>query len=412
MQRSTRAALVPIFLIIFIGLMGFGIILPLLPLYAEVFKASPVTIGILAGSYSFAQFIVTPYFGALSDRYGRRPILLLSQAGTVLSFVLLGVANSLTMLFVARLLDGISGGNIATAQAYISDVTEEKDRARAFGLIGAAFGLGFIFGPAIGGVLSQGGHYGRAAFAAAALSMVSFVMTLVWLPESRTAEMRRHVRKPQIFDIAGFRQAVRTEQLGLLLLIFFVLTFAQSGFQSIFALFGERRFGWGPRENGLLLAYVGVIAVLMQGGAIGPLVRRFGERRLTQAGLILSSLSLLVTAFVTSWVWLLVSLVPLGVGLSIATPSLNSLISRESPTQDVGRIIGLSQGAAALARVAGPLVAGPALAWGGVPAPFVVAGICIAGSVIAARQLYEPTTAPTDPRFKPRAGISGASAGS
>ncbi|MBA3945647.1 MAG: MFS transporter [Herpetosiphonaceae bacterium] len=400
MQKGLRSPLLPIFLIIFVGLMGFGIILPLLPLYAEVFRAKPATIGILAGSYSLAQFLVTPYFGALSDRYGRRPILIISQVGTVLSYLLLGVAGSLPVLFIARLLDGISGGNISTAQAYISDVTEEKDRAKAFGLIGAAFGLGFILGPAIGGLLSQGGHYGRAAFAAAALSLLSLLLTIFLLPESRTAELRKQVRQPRLIDMAGVKQAFGIEQLGLLLIVFFVFTFSQAGFQSIFSLFGERRFGWGPKQNGLLLAYVGVLAVLVQGGAIGPLVRRFGERRLVQSCLLLVGAGLAMTAFVTRWPLLLLTVLPLGIGASVLTPTLNSLISRESPQRDFGWIIGLSQSAAALARVAGPLVCGPALQYLGTPAPLLIGAGCVVLAWVYAMRLHEPALPASDPRFR------------
>lgn len=400
MQRGLKSPLLPIFLIIFVGLMGFGIILPVLPLYAEQFGASPTVIGILAGSYSLAQFLVTPYFGAAGDRYGRRPILIISQIGTIISFVLMGFAWSLPILFLARVLDGISGGNIATAQAYISDVTDDKDRAKAFGLIGAAFGLGFILGPAIGGLLSADGNYRRAAFAAASISLVSLLLTIFFLPESRTAAMRREVSKPRLLDVAALRQAFATEQLGLLLVIFVVFNFAQASFQNIFALFGERRFEWGPKQTGLILAYVGFLAVLIQGGAIGPLVRRFGERRLVQVGLLLVSSSLFITAFVTRWPLLLITLIPLALGSSLATPSLNSLITRDTPPKDYGRVIGLSQAGAALARVLGPLCAGAALQYGDVPAPFLLAAGCALFALVYALRLVEPAMPPTDPRFR------------
>lgn len=404
MRKLIASPLLPIFLIIFVGLMGFGIILPILPLYAETFRATPLQIGFLAGAYSLAQFVVTPYYGALSDRYGRRPLLVLSQVGTVIGFILLGLADSLWLLFVARIIDGISGGNIATAQAYISDVTDEKDRARAFGLIGAAFGLGFIVGPALGGILSADGNYSRAAYVAAGISFVSLILTLVLLPESRSLAQRREVRQPRMFDWEGLRSAWRIEQLGLLLVIFFVFNVAQAGFQNIFSLFGERRFGWGPRQNGFVLAYVGVLAVLIQGGAIGPLVRRYGERRLVQAGLLLLGSSLILTAFTTSWPLLLVVLIPLALGTSLSTPALNSLISRESPPQEFGRIIGLSQAGAALARVVGPITAGFALNHGGVPAPFLVAAVCGLVAFAGAMRLREPRRAATDPRFAAKLG--------
>src|SRR3712207_1474474 len=207
MKKLLSSPLVPIFLIVFIGLLGFGIILPLLPLYAETFGASPFTVGVLIASYSLMQLVATPYLGALSDRTGRRPVLIISQVGTVVSFILLGLANSLPLLFLARILDGISGGNISTAQAYISDITDEDGRAKAYGLIGAAFGLGFILGPALGGLLSQGENHHIPAFVAAGISLLSLLLTVFVLPESLPADRRNLQRKPRILDVQALRRA-------------------------------------------------------------------------------------------------------------------------------------------------------------------------------------------------------------
>ena len=388
MRKLRGSPLVPIFLIIFIDLVGFGIIIPILPLYAESFSASPAMIGILLASYSLMQLVATPYLGALSDRYGRRPVLLISQVGTVLSFILLGLANSLPLLFAARILDGISGGNISTAQAYISDVTEERSRAKAFGLIGAAFGIGFITGPALGGFLGRNGNYAAPAFAAAVISFIALILTFVMLPESRTPAMRAEVRKPRIIDVAGFREALGMGQLGVLLLVFFVFNFAQASFQSMFALFALNRLNFGAQETGYVLAYVGVLAVILQGGAIGPIVKRFGERTTTRAGLLLASFGLAASAWAPTWPLLLAALAPLSVGLSIATPSLNSLLTKESPNGATGRILGLSQSVAALARVLGPLAAGLAFNYLGVPAPFLLAAVLLVGAYLVARSLH------------------------
>jgi DHA1 family tetracycline resistance protein-like MFS transporter len=387
MRRGRGSPLLPIFLIVFVDLIGFGIIIPILPLYAESFDASPAVIGVLLAAYSLMQMLATPFMGALSDRYGRRPILIISQIGTLLSFILLGLANSLALLFAARILDGISGGNISTAQAYISDVTEERDRAKAFGLIGAAFGIGFIVGPALGGFLGRNGNYAAPAFAAAAISFVALILTITQLPESRPAERRTEVRMPRVFDIAGFREAVGIGQLGLLLVIFFVFNFAQACFQSMFALFALARYGFGAQQTGYVLAYVGLLAIILQGGAIGPIVRRFGELRLVRAGLILGSLGLVASAWATSWPALLLTLAPLSVGLSIATPTLNSLLTCESPAGAYGRILGLSQSVGALARVVGPLIAGLVFDYAGVPAPFLLSALLLLGAYVAARSL-------------------------
>ena len=391
MRGASRrgSPLIPIFLIVFIDLIGFGIIIPLLPLYAESFNATPTTIGVLLAAYSLMQMAATPYLGAMSDKYGRRPILIISQVGTVLSFILLGFANSLVLLFVARLLDGLSGGNISTAQAYISDVTEERDRAKAFGLIGAAFGIGFILGPALGGFLGRNGNYAAPAFAAAAIAFVSLVLTVIMLPESRPPEKRTEVRQPRILDIAGFREAFGIGQLGLLLVVFFAFNLAQAGFQSMFALFAQARLDFGVRETGYVLAYVGLLAVLLQGGAIGPIVGRWGERRTMRAGLLFAAAGLLASALVGSWPLLLLTLAPLAIGLSIATPSLNSLLTRESPAGAYGRILGLSQSVAALARVLGPLVAGVLFDRLGVPAPFLFAALLLLGAFFVSRNLQQ-----------------------
>ncbi len=399
MKKLRSSPLLPIFLIVFIGLLGFGIILPLLPLYAEVFGASPFVIGVLLASYSLMQLIATPYLGALSDRIGRRPVLIISQVGTILSFILLGVANSLPLLFVARLLDGISGGNISTAQAYISDVVDEKDRAKAYGLIGAAFGLGFIMGPAIGGILSQGEKYHIPAFAAAGISLISLLLTIFMLPESLQPDKRNTQRQPRIVDVAGLRHAFGHQQLGLLLLIFFLFNLSQAGFQGLFALFNNRQFGFGARETGYVLAFVGVLAVLVQGGGIGPVVRHFGERHTLQAGLLLSGVGLILSASVQSWWWLLFALIPVAIGLGIATPTANSLITRESPPEERGQMIGISQSVAALARVLGPLAAGLAFeyeVWG----PFVLAGLLLLIAGTFALRLLPPSRPSEDPRFR------------
>lgn len=398
MKRFFTSPLLPIFLIVFVGLLGFGIVLPLLPLYAEQFGASPFTIGVLMGSFSLMQLVMAPYLGALSDRIGRRPVLIISQVGTVLSFLLLGWANSLALLFAARILDGISGGNISTAQAVISDLTQERDRARAFGVIGAAFGLGFILGPAIGGILSTGGNYQLPAYVAAGISLVSLLLTIFLLPESLPPERRGLAHPPRIIDGEGLRRAFASEQLGRLLLIFFLFNLAQAGFQGLFALFNQIRFGWGARETGYLLGYVGLLGVLVQGGGIGPLVRRWGERRVLQAGLLLGASGFFWAGFVGDWRWLVAALVPLAIGFGVSTPSTNSLITRESSPTDRGRILGLSQAVAALARVLGPLAAGLALEFDAA-LPFVIAALLSFAAAWLAFGLRPPSRPSEDPRF-------------
>jgi DHA1 family tetracycline resistance protein-like MFS transporter len=377
MLKGRGSPLIPLFLIVFINLVGFGIIIPLLPLYAASFNASPTAIGFLLASYSLAQMVATPYLGALSDRYGRRPILLLSQLGTLISFVLLGFANTLPLVFAARILDGASGGSISTAQAYISDVVEERNRAKAFGVIGAAFGIGFIAGPALSAVLGANGNFTLPIFVAAGISLVSLVLTFVLLPESRPADQRQTVRTPRIVDVAGFREVLGLGQLGTLFAVFFAFNLAQAGFQGMFALFALQRLGFGLRETGYFLAYSGLMAALFQGGATGPIVKRWGERNVMRSGLLLASVGLIMSANVYSWPMLLLALTPLSIGLSLATPALNSMLTREIPSDSYGRVLGLSQSVAALARVLGPLLAGLAFTYISVPSPLILAGVLL-----------------------------------
>src|SRR3954465_7705177 len=261
-----------IFLTIFVNLVGFGIIIPLLPFYAETFGASPLAIGLLFAVFSLCQLVAAPALGDLSDRYGRRPVLVFSLAGTVLSFVMLAVAHSVTMLFAARIVDGLSGGNISTARAYVADVTEPRDRARAYGLIGAAFGLGFILGPALSGILARV-SYTAPIWAAAALTLVATAMAWLWLPET--------VHRAQAGTGNPFRYLRPLLQRPLVrrvLVIDFVYWCSFSIFQTTFALFAARRFGFDAPKTGYVFAAFGVLGAVIQGGLIRPIVRALGDR--------------------------------------------------------------------------------------------------------------------------------------
>src|SRR4051794_1293068 len=268
-----------IFLTIFVNLVGFGIIIPLLPFYAETFGASPVVIGFLFAIFSLCQLIAAPVLGDLSDRYGRRPILIFSLAGTVLSFVMLAMAHSVWMLFAARIVDGLSGGNISTARAYVADVTEPKDRARAYGLIGAAFGLGFILGPALSGVLSSV-SYTAPIWAAAGLTLIATAMAWLWLPETvhraRAGSGNPFAYLPALLQRAPIRR---------ILAIDFIYWFAFATFQTTFSLFVARRFGFGVSKTGYFFAAFGVLGAVIQGGLIRPVVKRLGDKPTFMLGL-------------------------------------------------------------------------------------------------------------------------------
>lgn len=347
--------LVIIFVTVFIDLIGFGIIIPLLPFYAQEFGASAFTIGMLSMSFSLMQFLFAPVWGRLSDLFGRRPIILVGLAGSAVSYTIFGLATSLTTLFVARCLAGIAGANIPTAQAFIADTTTLENRARGMGLIGAAFGLGFIFGPAIGGFMSRWGYAAPALFAAA-LSLANLLAGLFLLPESLPKERRG--RSWRTGRVEAFRKALARPRLPLVLAVFFVGITAFASFEAMFALFAEIQFGFGAATIGYLFAWIGVVLVVVQGLLVSHVVRWVGEHRLVPVALLLVACSLAAIAWVPSVPLLAATLGLLAVGMGFQSPSMMSMISRLADPSDQGSTLGVSQSLGSLGRVIGPL-------WGG-----------------------------------------------
>jgi len=338
-----------IFLTIFVNLVGFGIIIPLLPFYAETFGASPLVIGLLFAIFSVCQLVAAPALGDLSDRYGRRPVLVFSLAGTVISFVMMAMAQSLTMLFLARIVDGLSGGNISTARAYVADVTEPKDRARAYGLIGAAFGLGFIFGPALSGILAKI-SYTAPIWAAAALTLVATIMAWLWLPET--------VHRAQAGTGNPFRFLIpllRRERVGRMLAIDFIYWFAFSIFQTTFALFAARRFGFDAPKTGYFLAAFGVLGAVIQGGMIRPIVHRLGDKRTFILGLVFGGVGLVASALAPTVLLFSAALVPLAFGIGFGHPTVSSLVSKVAQSDEQGRVQGAASAVESLGRTVGPV---------------------------------------------------------
>lgn len=403
MQKARLAA---IFLVVFVNLLGFGLILPMLPFYAESFGASATVVGLLVSSYAAAQLIGAPVLGRLSDRHGRRPILLISISGTFLGFLLLGLAQPigefvagliaqmrgneeildlenaliLGLLFASRILDGLTGGNISVAQAYITDVTDEQNRAKGLGLIGAAFGLGFVIGPALGGVLSAGERYALPAFAAAGLSLVNLVGIYLWLPESLTEARRAEINQhPEAtFSLRSLWQALQRPQTGPLLQIRFFYGLAFSTFSGVFALYAQYHLGLASHQTGYLLAYVGVLVVLVQGGAIGRLSARFSEYGLIFGGSSLMALGLLAWAFAPNVPALLVVLVPIALAGGLLNTIINSALTKLVRDEEAGGILGLSASLESLTRAIAPFAGGVMLDRLGTWAPGVFGALIMA----------------------------------
>ncbi len=379
-----------IFAIIFVNLLGFGIVIPLLPLYAVHYEASEFQVGLLFASYSLSQLAAAPVLGYLSDRYGRRPILLLSLLGTVISFAMLALANSLALLFAARILDGLSGGNISTARAYISDVTEPEERARAYGLIGAAFGLGFIFGPALGGLL---GRVNLAApfWAAAGLAGVALIMTLLWLPESHHHRVRAWINPWRELP-----RLIRRPLLGRLLVIDLFTWAAFSVYQTTFALFALHRFGWGVSEVGYTLAGVGLVGAYIQGREVGRIVARLGERQTFVLGMALSALGLGAAAFAYQVPLFLVCLVVASVGAALVSPTLVAMLSKTGTAAEGGRIQSVGSALESLGRTIGPVWGNGLLGWYGEGVAYLSAAVVLALLALAGARLPAPEPQPGD----------------
>ena len=388
-MKEHKAKIGIVFLIVFIDLVGFGIVIPFLPLYAEDFGPSPVVFGLLMASFSIMQFVAAPVLGRLSDRYGRRPILLVSLAGSVVGYLLFAFAGSLAMLFASRIIDGFSGGNISTAQAVIADITDEKDRARGMGLIGAAFGLGFICGPGLAALLVGVARW-LPGVAAATTSAIAFVLVFFVLPETNLD--RSAVRsRPHPLSRENLTRVVGYPLVGACLVMIFLVIFAFSNFETTFAQLLRLKFDVGMSTIGWLFVYAGVLGAVVQGGLIGRLASRFGEARLIVGGAFIAAVAGAVLPFVDSIGRLMMILALLAVGHGLTAPSLSSLISKMVPAGETGGVMGVYQGISSLARIVGPFwaewvygVFGPSLPYLSAAAAY---GLTIFFGLAAARTL-------------------------
>jgi MFS transporter, DHA1 family, tetracycline resistance protein len=369
-ESPRRSPLLPIFLIVVVDVLGLTIILPLLPFYAERMGASPTVVGLLVSTYAACQLVAGPVLGQISDRVGRRPLLLVSQMGTFAGFLILAWAGSLWVVFLARIIDGLTAGNLSLAQAYISDVTRPEERAKSFGVIGVAFGIGFLIGPAISGFLSTY-SYQYPIFAAAALSATSILATYFLLPsapvvpesEKREGPPPPAGRRLRVLDWGNYAAYFRRPVLAELLWQFLAFTFTFAIFMSGFALFAERRYTWhghpfGPKEVGYIYAYVGFLGIILQGGLIGRLVRRFGEEKLVAAGFISATAGFGLMGFTYHLPSLLVASTLASLGTGMLRPALTSLITQRAGREEQGVVLGLTQSLMSVAQIIGPVIAG------------------------------------------------------
>lgn len=374
MRRIMRSPLFLMALTIFIDFTGFGLVIPLLPFWAQHLGANPIEVGLILTVYALAQFLFTPVLGSLSDRYGRRPIILASLVIEALAFALTALAPNLLFLLIARFIGGLGASNIGSAQAVVSDVTPPKERARGMGAIGAAIGLGFVIGPALGGVLAPLGA-ALPFWVAMGVALVNAILVFFLLPEThKNHEQTEHENGPKVL-ISGWQKAARYPVIIRLVLINFLFTVAFSAMEAVFPLFAQANFHWGAAQNGYAFTYVGFIVVIMQGGLVGRLVKQFGERSLLIAGLTMLAIGLGLLAISTNLALLLIALGVLSAGDGAVTPTTSALLSFSTPRDAQGELLGLSQGVGGLGRVLGPLAAGSLFAFGGASAPFISAAV-------------------------------------
>lgn len=373
MGKMLRSPLFLMALTIFIDFTGFGLVIPLLPFWAEHLGAGPFGVGLILTSYALAQFIFTPVLGALSDRYGRKRIIFVSLCVEVVSFALTALAGSLPMLLIARVVGGIGASNIGSAQAVVSDVTPPEKRAAGMGMIGAAIGMGFVVGPALGGLFSA--HSTTLPFwIALGLALVNALLVLLLLPETRKKQEGAVTREGPGILFSAWGKVMRHGAIVSLVLVNLLYTLAFTGMETVFPLLTQKNFGWNATQNGYVFTYVGVLIVVMQGGLVRQLVKRWGERNLMLSGLVLLGAGLIMLIWSSSLALMLVAVGILSIGDGAVTPTSSAVLSLISPTNEQGEILGFAQGLGGLGRTIGPLIAG-ALFSVGPGTPFLVGGI-------------------------------------
>lgn len=372
---KNKAGLLSIFMTVFIDLMGFGILIPILPNFASnELGLTDTEIGVIIAVFSGVQFLFNKFLGSLSDRYGRRPVILTTLLITASSYLLFSFSTTFLMLFLSRFLAGFGGSNIAVAQAYIADVTDEKSRSRGMGLIGAAFGLGFVFGPVIGGNLAAYG-YSIAGYGAAGFSFFAFVFAAIFLKESNTERDKNAKLNLRLLDMSLISKILSTPVLGLLVVIFFIIVFSMANIYGTFALLGQKKFSFTDREIGYLYGILGLVGAIIQGGFLRILTRYFSDKKLVYAGLVLMSTGLAFMPYGHTFTGVGIAVGLMSAGTGMLQPVILSMISNAIIGKQQGEVLGVNQSLASLARVLGPLWGGFAFDYLGYEIPFLTGAV-------------------------------------
>jgi len=370
-----KASLAVIFLTVFIDLLGFGILIPILPTFSSnVIGISDFGIGIIVASYSLMQFIFNPVIGKISDRIGRRPVILLSLITTIISYLIFSFSTTFTILLFSRLLAGIGGSNIGAAQAYIADITDKSDRSKGMGLIGAAFGLGFVFGPILGGFVSEFG-YEYVGFVSAGFSFIALIFAFFFLPESLQEKKPLKNFDYSLIKKYDILEVINTPNVAAFIGLFFIIIFAVANIYGTFALLGQQYYGFSDRENGYLFGIIGIVGASVQGVLLKRIGKFINEKYLIIIGLFFLMISLGLMPYGINFTGVAIISGILAIGTGILQPTILSLISKYSPSENQGKILGLNQSFASLARVLGPLWGGFAFQFLGYEAPFITGAL-------------------------------------
>jgi multidrug resistance protein len=393
---KNRTALTLIFLTVFIDLLGFGILIPILPTFATIkLKMDETMIGVVLAAYSFMQFLFNPLLGKLSDKYGRKPIITICLFLNAIGYIIFAFTRSFEVLIISRIVGGIGGSSVSVAMAYIADVTTKENRAHGMGLIGAAFGLGFVFGPLIGGVLSKYG-YPVTGFGSAAFSFLAFLTTLIFLPESNVNVQKSKENVRKILDVSALKKVFTHPSVGVLIILFFIQTFAMANIYGTFALIGYEHYHFTDMQNGLMYGILGLVSAIVQGGLLKVFTKFMDQKSLLKFGSVTMMFGLALIPYGFNFAGLAVVISLLSLGSGILQPTILSMISTIAPETEQGITLGTNQSMSSLARVLGPFWGGFVFQYLGYQWPFLTGGIVLL-FIVGASFFYLPKKLNTVP---------------